>query len=708
MTPWQRRLRFGIGLFIPLFAGVVFFSLRTPPAKPSEQPVVAKDPKAMVQSTKGRITSAAGAKQKFTLDYDVLLTYPNGALKGTGVKVFVPQRAGRDFTIWSKDAETNGDQSLVTMKGDVRLATSDGLTLETPEAAYSNGDGMVRAPGAVAFSKGSMHGTAVGMTYDRNRDVLWLLDRVEIHMESKDGRPGSDVTAGAVGFARLDKYVRFERGMNLVREGQTIEADGAVAYLTEDEQHIQMLELRGASRISGHDPAPGGLKSMSSRDMNLNYREDGTTLERALLSGSGAIDLAGQSPRDRGAHLAGEWIDIALAGDGTTVTGLVGRDNVGLSLPAEKGTPARVIRSTSLEATGTDREGLTRATFGEGVEFHETPAPPAKPRVGRASVMTLTLKGGFNSIEAARFNGNFRFEEGGMTARARDARYVLSSGTLDMEGPDERTGDPPQVVDEQVSIQGRRIAIRVEGRHITATDAVKSNIRPGKSAAAPDRPTRVPAMLDQDQPVSATSDSLEYDGATSKAVYTGHAQLWQGDTAIKAQTVTLDDATGNLTASGGVVSRMALRRTDEATKKTEAVQSLVTAADMVYEDALRRATYSGSVHMIGPEGDLTADRLEIFLTKEGKEVDRMEAYTGITLKTPEGRKATGVRLTYLARDERYLMTGAPVKIVEECRETTGKTLTFFRSTDRIIVDGNEQKRTEWKGVSNCAQGPRFD
>ena len=53
-----------------------------------------------------------------------------------------------------------------------------------------------------------------------------------------------------------------------------------------------------------------------------------------------------------------------------------------------------------------------------------------------------------------------------------------------------------------------------------------------------------------------------------------------------------------------------------------------------------------------------------------------------------------------------MMTGPAVKIDEECRETTGKTLTFFRSTDRIIVDGNEQKRTETKGVGACGSAPR--
>ena len=67
-----------------------------------------------------------------------------------------------------------------------------------------------------------------------------------------------------------------------------------------------------------------------------------------------------------------------------------------------------------------------------------------------------------------------------------------------------------------------------------------------------------------------------------------------------------------------------------------------------------------------------------------------------------GRRTTGVRLTYHSADERYVVTGSPVSIVDECgRETVGRTLTFFRTTDRIIVDSGEQVRTQTKGKSNC-------
>ena len=66
------------------------------------------------------------------------------------------------------------------------------------------------------------------------------------------------------------------------------------------------------------------------------------------------------------------------------------------------------------------------------------------------------------------------------------------------------------------------------------------------------------------------------------------------------------------------------------------------------------------------------------------------------------RKTTGTRMTYFVADERYVVTGAPVTILDECgRETIGKTLTFFKATDRIVVDGNEQIRTQTKGGGVC-------
>jgi lipopolysaccharide export system protein LptA len=71
----------------------------------------------------------------------------------------------------------------------------------------------------------------------------------------------------------------------------------------------------------------------------------------------------------------------------------------------------------------------------------------------------------------------------------------------------------------------------------------------------------------------------------------------------------------------------------------------------------------------------------------------------------EGRQATGDRLTYFAAEEKYVMSGKPVRITAECRDTSGKTLTFFRSVDTITVDGDDEKRTQTKSGAGC-EAPR--
>ena len=110
---------------------------------------------------------------------------------------------------------------------------------------------------------------------------------------------------------------------------------------------------------------------------------------------------------------------------------------------------------------------------------------------------------------------------------------------------------------------------------------------------------------------------------------------------------------------------------------------------MHYEDELRRATYTTNAHVNGPQGDLRGVKIEMYFVEGGGSLERVEAYDDVKLKT-DARTATGARMTYFAADERYLMKGAPVNVVEECRETTCKTLTFWRSTDRILCDGNER------------------
>jgi lipopolysaccharide export system protein LptA len=104
---------------------------------------------------------------------------------------------------------------------------------------------------------------------------------------------------------------------------------------------------------------------------------------------------------------------------------------------------------------------------------------------------------------------------------------------------------------------------------------------------------------------------------------------------------------------------------------------------------------------VGPEGDITADKIELYLNPAGDDVVRAEAYADpkrkLTLRE-QNRTTTGTRMTYTAERTTYVVTGVPATVLDECgRETIGRTLTFVKSTDTIVVDGNQQIRTQTKG-----------
>jgi lipopolysaccharide export system protein LptA len=705
MTLWQRRLRFGLGLFIIILTIVLVVSLRRRSTKVAfKQPPVRTDQTAIVESTDGRSARFVGGKQDVVVEhYDRMATYNDGRSRIWGGTFRILQRGGRDYVIKAKETEIKGQAPNVdvVLKGDVDMTSSDGFSFKTNDATYTFADGVLTAPGPVTFSGKHLTGSGVGMTFDKVRNVLWLLDKAVIHNRPDEkGEGGVDIEAGAAGLARNDHYLRFERGVTIVSGSQRIQSDNALVYLAGDDQQIQMVELRGSSRVASPPKAEGGLKGMAARDMNLFYGSDGKTLERAVLNGDGVIDLAGAKGAG-GRKLSGQMVELGLASDGSTLTSLFARDRVQLDLLGDKANPARTIRAGALQGSGPPGAGLTGANFSEHVDFLEVPTPPASPRKATSAELELAIKNGFTTVESARFRGSVQFDEGKLTARAQEARYAIAAGTLDLAGADPASGRPPQVLDERATIQGGRLTIVLDGNKIAASESVKTEMRAqngGSDPAKPGQPgsTRMPGILKQDKPVYATADKLDYDSDGSRAVYVGNAQLWQGETTIKGESITVDDTTGDLTASGDVVSRMLLNQDNQKTHQKEQVRSSVKSKDLAYEDKTRRAAYTGGAHMVGPEGDLGADRIDIYFEEGGNEIDHLDATGTVALKTPDGRRATGNRLVYKARDEQYDMEGGPVKLEDESGETTGNSLTFFRSTDRIIVDGKEQRRTELK------------
>ena len=138
------------------------------------------------------------------------------------------------------------------------------MTVRTEHATYTEADGIVRAPGPVEFSRGRMSGSGIGMTYDKNQDVLThprsgrRADRGRRNAEG--AQPPMQLTAARPRSPRRDNVVRFERAFKMPRGAEMIEADTGVAHLTADEDRLEALELRGNSRITAAAGPPGACR----------------------------------------------------------------------------------------------------------------------------------------------------------------------------------------------------------------------------------------------------------------------------------------------------------------------------------------------------------------------------------------------------------------------------------------------------------------
>lgn len=693
---WRKRLRLGIALFGIGVAAFILFAMRPRETRVPVAPIERIDPRATVETRGCDVVQLKGSTQDLRVECESQVTYEDGHTTLLGVKLTVDNRAGRNFVVTGREAKIGANQSTFDMSGDVRLEASDGLVATAGSASFADTEGIVRAPGPVQFTRGRMAGAGIGFTFDQQRNTLWLLDQAVVRIAPEGGAGPMDVAAGAAGLARGERYLRFERGVRMTRAGQIMEADESTVYLFPDRDEPESIELRGNSRITGGE-GMGALRLMRARDINLDYAEDGRSLQQATLAGRSAIDLAG-SPSSAGQRLSGEWIDVLLQTDGS-VKSLASRENVVVTLPATKDAPARTIRAQQLNGTGAPGQGLTAMTFQEGVEFREAAAREGAARVARARRLEARLDPATGTLNEARFTGGFRFEDGQLRAGSADAMYRVAAGTLALAGKEGNT--PPTVADETVRIDADSIDITLSPRRMAAKGSVRSVLQaakqePGVTAA------RRPGLLGESDPVNVIAAAMTYDEQARKGVYTGSARLWQGSTTVQADSITLDEARGDLTASGAVVTQLALA-SDQAKPAGRTPPTIGRAGTFRYADEGRRAVYDTAAQFNGEQGDLRADHIELLLAADENRLDRLDARGSVEVALDK-RRASGAALTYRPADQRYEITGTPGRFIDECNESAGRTLTFFRSSDRVIIDGNEEVRTETRG-GKCAARP---
>ncbi len=720
MATWQRPARVGLAAFVVAFGFAVLLGIQDRGVPAQSAAVDRDDPDAIIQSRGARIVQSNADAEELTVDAERHVTYPDGTVRLFGVTVTVPEREDRGgFTLSGDEATADEEQGTSHIVGSVRFVTDDGLVATTAEATYSGADGIVRMPGAASFARSWMSAYGDTARYDRRQDLLYLEPAARVQLLEADGTDAPiDITADTATVAQTDGYMRFAGDTTVRVGGQTMAADEAHSTLGEG-AHLEALELNGDARISSGNAAAGQLRLMTAPGITVVY--DAGKPDRTELVGGARIELFGQAGSDDGARIAAQSMEVRLGTDGGGVREVRAREDVVVELPPEPNgdLPGPRISSDALEIASDGDAALSEARFDGAVVFREPSAGSGNGdvRIVRAQRLEAQLGEGLVGLDAARFIGGVEFEDGATRGEADEARYDVIAGTLTLITLG-AAGQTPRIVDRRGSIQAETVTITLDGHGVEATGEVESVLLSSADGRDPSRAddtvgARRPGVLADDQRIYVTAGLLEYDPEESVARYSAiapaTARLWQEATEFQGTVITLDEATGSIDAEGDARSRSTIVQINDETGELEPTLTTGRGESVHYDDETRRAVYTTDAALESERADLTADTIEVYLRDDARTLDRIVAVGNVALELT-GRKVSGTTMTYYDSDGRYQMEGEPVRIVEEtdggCRETTGRTLTFFITDEAVTIDGDSEVRTE-SASATCAAVAAF-
>jgi len=381
-------------------------------------------------------------------------------------------------------------------------------------------------------------------------------------------------------------------------------------------------------------------------------------------------------------------------------------------------TPIPPASGTDDDVTGSEAAGaaLTSVRFDREVRFVERSTGAREVRANR---LDAGVEPGLSALLEARFLGDVHFEDERRVADADTVVYDLVANELRLTTAGD-AGRRPRLVDGTNAIEAPAITVQLDGARLSATGGVQNVLAPRDQTALAEGGRT--ALLDDEEQVFASAESLAYDSETGVATYAGGARLWQGDTSFQGTTVLIDDRTGALEVTGKARTTIQMIRVDGATGAPVPSLARIAADGFSYDDTLRQAVYDQNVVLLSSHGDIKAGTLTVVLAADGRTLERLEATGSVKLRLAD-RWATGDRLVYHEADGRYEMEGAPVEIVEEvepeapltpqppprpgappprasCQSTTGRSMTFYRDVDEVVVDGRREIRTE-SGTGVC-------
>ena len=504
------------------------------------------------------------------------------------------------------ELETAAEAELAKKRGVKENAGKTGH-VETRNVTFDQGSGTARTSELVTFKFPEGSGEAMGVEYNSQLGTMKLLRDVKMTLIQRGGPTGAagqevHVTGASLDFNRDTRLLHLEGPAHAQTQTTQLDAGEMKLNLDDDFRARKFLATAG-----GHGKRPHAVSSAASGPMELNanvltawFNAD-RGLERLDASGEvqGSRKAGAEDEEFAAANSSVElWPETSqpklINMDGGVIlktslkTGQVriletnkarmefteGSDDQPSQPKRAETLAAGTIQWTDAQANQTSnraqagKDPATRtklsaekfvldftggkvaqlAASGNVQAQRDISGAPSQITTAKRGMAHLLANGGWSQIE---LDENVKFKEGERSGQADHAVAVSASQITTLTGQ-------AIVRDASTETRAANIVFMQATGDIRAEGAVRSRTVSARAAtsqvsrATPQNFGAIPQF--SNGPANITAEKMDANAKSGRALYSGHARLWQGDSVLEADSIELLQSSKQLNAVGKVRS----------------------------------------------------------------------------------------------------------------------------------------------------------
>ena len=713
------------------------------------------------------------------------------------VKITIFGKAGdRHDVIHTRSCDYGKEKGGITCGGDVQLdlmsaedaklvadnpAQAEARTthVETRDVTFDRTSGLARTDQRVTFAFPHGSGDATGLEYKSEEGTVRLLRDVRLRLVQPAGVGGDKKTSRAESRPGQDVHVKgasldFGRDTRLMHLRGPAEAETSTERLTAGEISLALDEDFRAEKLvataGGGENKPELTSTGASGEMKLDAdtltahfspggsvtKLDATGAVHGFRSGaaeedeanadSGTLDMWPRFSQPKELNLSGSVVlkaDLKKTGEARVLQTSAFRMEFsgGKEGEASKPQQAETLAAGAMEWTDAATQGnpaartrlqgdklvMDFAEEGKARQLQATGNVQTQRWVAGHAPQTATAHSGVAQMSAAGgwsqmdLQGDVKLKEADRSGQAEHAVFQRASQTATLTGR-------AVARDTTTETHAPRITFVQNTGDIQAEGGVRSTDFSSKTSAVQLAPA----------PSNITADTLQANSKTGRALYTGHARLWQGDSVLEANSIELLRETRVLNAVGNVRAvfpqaagqspeQAAEPGLDSGARQVNTAQAApkkpqlwhATCGLLTYLDNEDRAHLQQNVVVQSADQKMRGPVLDLYFTRSlnagangsnvantggtgtggakaaggTQQISRAVGTGGVVVEEGD-RRATAERGEYTAANGKFVMSGGnPILYDGSAGATTGRQLTFFLADDTIIVDSENGSRT---------------